>query len=575
MVGTVSLPGHYVLTIGGQAVNISATKATPVFAGGTGRVVTSPTAIAQTVNGTATLNIVSDNASASYSVSSSGVGTITSAFGSNAGFSSQNLTASANDTVANNNGTTVAGGVTWTPNAVGKSFLQVKVGSAVAGTQTISVTPLNSSGTPGTPVTATVTWGSTPVVSAGASGATAYVLAGTSVSGSADATIIVAKAAATKAGNIIMRINDQDGNALNGQTVSATISGPGLVEIDCDSSYGDETGLARTDSATCSSSENYITVGINADGTSGAGVVTVSVGTTTLTTKTVYFYDSPATVTAVQNHKVLSTDGGAAGIAAAANAGTGADIANTPSVILTVKDKNGILIPGLTAAASSVTAVSSDTLIMSETITMAASDGSGAANTAAGTYNVRVSSVANTSGKTATLKFRVVVSAALGTFVESAPITYTLGGAPASVALSLDKASYRVGEAAVATLTLKDASGNAAADGDHANILTGALTSSLPITSTLSYNATATTVSSLGGVAVKKFNAPGLGGAWSVTGTTGTGPSTAAEKGKALTASATVTSENAALLTQIDALNAKIVALNALIAKIMKKLGVK
>jgi len=32
---------------------------------------------------------------------------------------------------------------------------------------------------------------------------------------------------------------------------------------------------------------------------------------------------------------------------------------------------------------------------------------------------------------------------------------------------------------------------------------------------------------------------------------------------------------SASLLTQIDALNAKIVALNALIAKIMKKLGVK
>jgi hypothetical protein len=44
-------------------------------------------------------------------------------------------------------------------------------------------------------------------------------------------------------------------------------------------------------------------------------------------------------------------------------------------------------------------------------------------------------------------------------------------------------------------------------------------------------------------------------------------------------ASATVTITGAAsnnnLLTQIDALNAKIVALNALIAKIMKKLGVK
>jgi hypothetical protein len=42
-----------------------------------------------------------------------------------------------------------------------------------------------------------------------------------------------------------------------------------------------------------------------------------------------------------------------------------------------------------------------------------------------------------------------------------------------------------------------------------------------------------------------------------------------------LTASASVTDANAGLLTQIDALNAKIVALNALIAKIMKKLGVK
>jgi hypothetical protein len=42
-----------------------------------------------------------------------------------------------------------------------------------------------------------------------------------------------------------------------------------------------------------------------------------------------------------------------------------------------------------------------------------------------------------------------------------------------------------------------------------------------------------------------------------------------------VTATATVTDANAGLLTQIDALNAKIVALNALIAKIMKKLGVK
>jgi hypothetical protein len=42
-----------------------------------------------------------------------------------------------------------------------------------------------------------------------------------------------------------------------------------------------------------------------------------------------------------------------------------------------------------------------------------------------------------------------------------------------------------------------------------------------------------------------------------------------------ITASATISDPNSVLMTQIDALNAKIVALNALIAKIMKKLGVK
>ena len=550
-------------------ISFFVTKATPSFSGGTGRTVTTATAISQDVNGVATVNIVSDNASASYSVSSSGVGAITSAFASNAGFSGQTLTASATDTVANNNGVSVAGGVTWTPAATnGKSFIQVKVSSAVAGSQVVSVTPLNASGTPGTAVKATITWGATPTVSAGTTISRLNAGTGVTAAAGADATVVVAKTAATKAGNIVITLNDQDGNGLNGLTVSATIAGPGLILLDCDTTAGDETGTARTSSATCGATENIVTIGINADGTSGAGVVTVSVGTTTITTKTVYFYDSPATVVAKQNHKVLSTAGGVAGITPAANAGTGADIANTPAVILTVKDKNGILIPGLTAASTSVTAVSSDTTVMSQSISLSANDGSGAANTAAGTYNVQVASAAKASGSTATLKFRVVVSAALGTFVESAPLTYTLGGTAASVALSLNKASYSVGEAAVATLTVKDASGNAAADSDYANILTAALTSSLGVNKTLF----GTTVSTLGGVSTVSFNAPATSGAtWTISGTTGTGPSV--DKAKALTATAAVTSgaDMQALTTLINSLIAKINALSKLVTKINKK----
>jgi len=556
-----------------SATSLWVYKTTPTYTGGTGRTVTSATAIAQTLNGVATVNIVSDDTSASYSVSASGVGTISSAFANNAGFASSALTANTGDTVTNNNGTTPSGGVTWTPNAAKKSFIQVKVSSAVAGTQTVSVTPLNSSGTPGTPVTATITWGATPAVAAGTT--TAFLAAGDATSASTDATVVVAKAVGTQAGNILMRIKDQDGNVLFGQKIDATITGPGLIKVVCGTSFADDAGNARTATDTCTSSEDYVVISIQGDGSSGVGTIVVTSGSTTLTTKTVSFYDSPATVTAVQNHKVLSTSGGVIGITPAADAGTGATIALTPAVILTVKDKNGINIPGLTASSTSVTAVSSDTTVMSETITMAESDGSGAANTNKRTYNVQVASVAKASGSTATLKFRVVVSASAGTFVESAPLTYTLGGAPAAVTVAMNKTSYTPGEAAQVTLTLKDSSGNAAADGDHANILTGALSSNLGITGSMTYNATATTVSSLGGVAVAKVNAPATGGTWTVTGTTGTGPSTAAEKGKALTASASVVSETAGLLTQIDALNAKIVALNALIAKIMKKLGVK
>jgi hypothetical protein len=63
--------------------------------------------------------------------------------------------------------------------------------------------------------------------------------------------------------------------------------------------------------------------------------------------------------------------------------------------------------------------------------------------------------------------------------------------------------------------------------------------------------------------------APTVAGAFVATATSG------ATGGATITASSSVTDANAGLLTQIDALNAKIVALNALIAKIMKKLGVK
>jgi hypothetical protein len=75
----------------------------------------------------------------------------------------------------------------------------------------------------------------------------------------------------------------------------------------------------------------------------------------------------------------------------------------------------------------------------------------------------------------------------------------------------------------------------------------------------------------IGGKKDYKFYAPAVSGSFTSTATYYDYLGATA----ATTATASVVDGNAGLLTQIDALNAKIVALNALIAKIMKKLGVK
>ena len=110
-------------------------------------------------------------------------------------------------------------------------------------------------------------------------------------------------------------------------------------------------------------------------------------------------------------------------------------------------------------------------------------------------------------------------------------------------------------------------------DADHTTILDGALASTLSVVKALQFHEGAnTTVSSLGGVSTIAFDAPGTSGAtWTISGTTGTGPSV--DKAKALTATAAVTSGSdiAAITTLINSLITKINALSKLVTKINKK----
>jgi hypothetical protein len=384
---------------------------------------------------------------------------------------------------------------------------------------------------------------------------------GACTSGAATSLSFAKTATATLLGSICITTNDSSGTPITGVPIEVTVTGPGLISVINGGQANAGATRVAARSATDNASVSTYAIGITADGTSGSATVTISSGTTVLATQAVTFYGDAASIVATQNHKIGNTSGGALGTST--NNPTGADSANLPAVILSIRDKDGNLVPGLTT--TQVRATSSDTSVMSELIAITAQGSATAGNQITGTYNTQVNAVANTSGKKATLTFKVY-NADNAVIATSAPITYTLGGSVATVALSLDKASYSLGSTAVATLTAKDSAGNAAKDGILATTLTDALTSSLAVNKAL-FGAS---VDFIGGVATVSFNAPSVTGAWTVSGTTGQGPS--ADKAKALTASATVSGGNDAA---IASLISKINALSKLIAKIQKRLGIK
>jgi len=163
------------------------------------------------------------------------------------------------------------------------------------------------------------------------------------------------------------------------------------------------------------------------------------------------------------------------------------------------------------------------------------------------------------------MTFRVVDPAGDGTTYLTSDVAFTIGGSVSTETITFDKTSYAPGEAMVVTITAKDSSGNPVYD--------GAASPAISFSKAVGGTAPAASVYSAGkkstSATAPTVFAPAISGAFQALATSGNAA------GSAISASATVTDANAGLLTQIDALNAKIVALNALIAKIMKKLGVK
>ena len=385
-----------------------------------------------------------------------------------------------------------------------------------------------------------------------------------------------------KAAQIIVTTRNSNNAIYTGQAVTATISGSGFVSAGS-TADGDADGVptateanagdgsaTTTRSAAVTAAANttgIVTVGVWGDGQSGTGTVTITVtdqvsgATTTLATKTVTWYSGTAATLEVTPLQSIATPGVANGCSDATTC-TQATLALTPAFVVVAKDSGGRVIPGL-----SITGTPTDTAVIASTSAAIVTGGND--KNGRGYYNFSVTGGAAANvGKKSVITFSTTLSDGVTKITTTSEAT--LGGTPATVTMSLDKATYTPGAPVVITVTAKDSAGNTVGDGTYANLfagnstLGGAITGSTPGAS----------VEIKGGVKTFTAFAPGTAGTYTISNKFGTSMP-AAQQGATVSASIVVSDPNAAILTQIDALNAKIVALNALIAKIMKRLGVK
>jgi len=378
---------------------------------------------------------------------------------------------------------------------------------------------------------------------------TTAVLSNTGANNTAVATVNSAATTLTapadsglKQGQLAVLITTVAGSLSSSTTKTATITGPGYLVTTNNSDTG---GNSQGRSLSSKGSDADYEVNIYGDGSTGTATVTVTAGAFTKTI-TVIFYGTAKTLTATQVLTHASTAGAKLGDEASAT---------TNAATVKVVDATGNPVVGVTP-----TVVSATTSVIAS--------GTCSASNSSGNSFCSVTSAANTAGKTASVTFKTVVS---GVDVVSNALTYTLGGALSKFTWAFGAASYAPGSKMTITITGVDSTGAPTFDGAK-DIFTTAITPSASVT----YSATADAagVDFVGGKGTITMFAPLTGGPFSVTAGIESGFQTAMGATSS-TVSTTVTDANVGLLTQIDALNAKIVALNALIAKIMKKLGVK
>jgi hypothetical protein len=310
---------------------------------------------------------------------------------------------------------------------------------------------------------------------------------------------------------------DSSSNSVTGQSISASITGPGLIGLGTSQS-GAATGRSLSITGSVGSTNLYY-VTVWPDGTSGTSTVTIVAGGLTFT-KSITFYGSAAKYVA-SNITTINKVG-----------------TNTGSVTVQVSDAAGNGVSGSTvyASSSATTVATIAATATADSTGLATFDVTGvAAGTATLTFGNSTSSITTTS----------VVTVGANTV--------------AKIVLAFDKTSYTAGAPVVFTITVTDAAGNPVADNTAA-----ALWSSAGLVASASFGGTAlatgTTVALVNGVKTYKLFAPLSGGPVSISATTASAsPIATAYQATALSASATVAVDGtlaASIQAALDAANA-------------------
>ena len=356
----------------------------------------------------------------------------------------------------NINGTTAADGLTFTVDQTTSGVYTFIAAIPTAGTFTATISSINTStGVPSVAGRISVTVTATASSSVSAPLSSAFIGTGQAACSTADATasaLRFSSALGTAAANICVTLRDINGAAINGQSLSVTISGPGLVTAEANHSGTVAAGTARVAALTATemASSHVAQIGINADGTDGVSTISIFAGTTLIATKTLTFYGDVATLTATQNYAIARSGITAATLATTATANllgsttsadTGLTVATSPAVTIVAKDASGNVVPGIT-----VTAVIADATVLSS---VEIAEAAGAASTIGaagrGTFLAAVrSAIGGVSGKSTTVTFRTPDPATAGAFITTAPVTFTLGGTKTggTVTITTNKEKY-------------------------------------------------------------------------------------------------------------------------------------